>query len=172
MSGSIITMAQFVELVKALVWPSVLLMIIFSFRAQFKELFARSSGLNVDLFGFKVALTVKQVHDAAQELFKEISNGLLGLTQKQKELFEAVRTADGIKTVDQITREVFGTPFVRAGAGPGEAKEHEEFRTLRDSQLIRPKEGGRWKLDKHPVVTPYAQIIFRAAPDILTTAKS
>jgi hypothetical protein len=139
-------MAYFVELVKILAWPFVALGIVYAFRVQIRELFARSSGLNFEILGFKVALTVKEVHDVAQDIFKEISEGLSGLTDKQKELFQAVRISNGSKTVDEITQATFGGPFVRGG------DELEDFRALRDSQLIRPRQGGRWKPDKHPVV--------------------
>ncbi len=162
MSGSILTMTHFVELVKALAWPLVIMIIVLSFRAQISELIKRSSGFNFEVLGFKVALTVKQVHDVAQELFKEVSEGLSNLTQEQRKLFQAVRTSNGSKTVGQLTQEIFGKPFVRG------REEHEEFRALRDSQLVRSSEGGRWKPEKHPVVTPYAQIILKSAPDILT----
>jgi hypothetical protein len=158
-------MTHFIELVKALAWPFVVLIIAFSFRAQLKELFERSSGLTFKVLGFKVALTVRQVQDAAEELFKEVSTGLSGLTQKQRELFQAARTSNGIKTVDQLTEEIFGKAFDRLG------DELEEFRALRDSQLVRPREGGKWKSDKHPVLTPYAQIILKSSPAILAPAK-
>ena len=159
-------MTHFIELVKALAWPFVVLIIVFSFRAQFKELFERSSGLTFKVLGFEFALTVKQVHDVAEELFKEVSEGLSSLTQKQRELFQAVRASNGIKTVDQLTQDIFDKPFVRTG------EELEEFRALRDSQLVRPREGGRWKPEKHPVVTPYAQIILKSAPTVLAATKA
>jgi hypothetical protein len=160
-------MDQLVELTKFLAWPVVVLIIACSFRAQFEDLFKRSSGLNFEIAGVKFGLTLKEVHDVAQELFKEVSGGLSKLTQEQRKLFEAVRISNGSKTVDEITREIFDKkPFVR------ETYEHNQFRALREARLIGPRDGNEWRAGKYPEVTSYAEIILKAAPDILSTAKS
>jgi hypothetical protein len=158
-------MDHFVELAKVLAWPVVIMVIVLSFRVQLIDLFERFSGFTFEVPGMKLGLTVKEVHDVAQELFKEVSEGLSNLSDDQRRLFAAVRSSNGSRTVDELTLEVFKKSFVRG------SDEHGHFRTLRDSKLIRPIEGSRWRSESHPVVTPYAQTILRAAPTILAAAK-
>jgi hypothetical protein len=159
------TMDHVVECAKDLKWPVVILIIVLVFRGQLNDLLKRLSGFTIKTHNIKFGLTLRKVQDVAQELFKEVSDGLRNLTEVDRKLFAAVRTSNGNKTVDQITLEVFGKSFERR------SDEHDHFRALRDSQLIRPTEGNRWEAGKHPMVTPYAEVILKAKPNILAVAK-
>jgi len=155
----------FVELTKALAWPLGVLVILLLFRSQFIDIFKRSSGLKFEVAGLKFDLSIKEVHDVAHELFREVTEGVARLSQKQRDLFADVRNCDGSKTVDQLAHEMFGKPFVRG------SDEHGYFRALRDAKLIRPVDGGRWQAHSRPIVTSYARTILRAAPELLAATK-
>lgn len=120
--------------------------------------------ISVEAFGSKSILNASEAEGILQELLLEVLHSLGNLEEIDRKLFNVIRAARGGRTVNEVTRDVFGHDFKRAG------EELERFRKLRAQKLIRPAEGGTWRSEKCPVPTRLVELILRVKPDALAGA--
>ena len=83
-----------------------------------------------------------------------------GLGEVNRRLLNAVRNNESHASVQNIIEHVFG----RDKKFRRDSEEHKRFQELRDRNLIRPEEGGRWTGDKHPVLTGFARMVLKVNP--------
>jgi hypothetical protein len=135
---------------RAAMWPVVAVVGLLLLRRPLRQLLtaAMLKSIKLKVFGFEFELSREEADQVLGDLLKEIRSPVNALTPEEKELFERIVDSDGLNRVDQIIEG-----FRRDTPG------HEQLRKLRDLQLVRPIEGGRWKPEKHPVVTRFGHIV-------------
>jgi hypothetical protein len=106
------------------------------------------------VFGSEVDLTPEQVKSTLNELLNDIVESTNELSPAELALFQQIQAADGRRVILDLIPN-----FAR------NTEQHNQLRRLRDRKLIRPFEGGRWKDDKHPVMTRFGELICRIKPE-------
>jgi len=84
-------------------------------------------------------------------LLDDITESTNALTPVEIEIFDRILAAKGTKTLAELV-----PGFTREDSSSGN---HLRLRHLRDQKLIIPRERGRWKPEKHPVVTRYGELV-------------
>lgn len=135
---------------RAAMWPVVVVVVLFLLRRPLRQLLSAAmlKSIRLKVLGFEVELSREEADQVLGDLLKEIRSPVNALTPEEKKLFERIVDADGRKRVDQIIEG-----FRR------DTPAHEQLRKLRDLQVVRPVEGGRWKPDKRPVVTRFGHMV-------------
>jgi hypothetical protein len=134
----------------AVVWPFTILVIVLYFRQPLHLLLTRAAEslkikvLRFKLFGFESELTIEEVKGALDEMLQEIVEAMNELSPGDVALFEAIDSAEGRLSLDQLV-----TGFQRG-----------------DRKLIRPLEGGNWQSQKHPIVTRFGKLVQALRPQI------
>jgi hypothetical protein len=129
------------------------------FRQEIVGILRRITGLTIDLFKGKAAITIGEAETVLDQMGADIDEVLKGLDQRHLDLFKEIRLADGKATTDEIVKRYAKRPFVF------ESTDHERLRALRRRSLIRPNEGSNWTANKHPVLTQWARIVLRKKSD-------
>ena len=149
-----------VDLINGIAWPVAAIIIAYALRSVLRKLFARTKGFTLKLLGVDVVLTADQAEDVLQDIFADIIEEAKILTTEKRQLVMAIKEARGKKKLEEIFKQLYKRSFVRG------MPEHERLRDLRNSQIIRPSEGGRWQPDKHPIVHPMTQALLKRYPNI------
>jgi hypothetical protein len=149
---------DFAKIATPLAWPIIALIAVWLFYKPLHALIRRLSetltfkSLTVKALGGQVELTPEYARSVLSELLDDITESTNTLRPEEIELFDRILRANGTKTLAELV--------------PGFTREdkdgnHERLRNLRDQKLIIPRERGRWKPEKHPVVTRYGQLVDR-----------
>ena len=147
---------DFSKLATPLAWPVVATVALAVYGKPVLALLTRISetltftSLKFKLLGSEVLLTPQRARTTLDELLEDIAESTNELTREEVALFDQVLIADGRLTVAALI--------------PGFKREEESpdllrLRNLRDQKLIRPIERGRWREEKHPVVTRYGRLV-------------
>jgi hypothetical protein len=131
------------------------------FFPQIVRHFEQAKSISLKFIGIELEITGGDAQGILQQLLDEALLSVNRLDDTNKRLFNLVRTANGTRTVDDITQEVFGHQFER------QSDEHKRFRELRDRKLIRPRDGSTWEPRKYPVLTRFVELLLRVKPDLL-----
>jgi len=152
------TVDDFAKIAGALAWPMTALIAVSLVYKPLRVLLKRLSetltfkSLKVKAFGFESELTAEYARTVLHELLEDITESTNALTPEEIELFDRILAAKGTKTLIELV-----PGFTREDSSGN----HLRLRHLRDQKLIIPSERGRWKPEKHPVVTRYGQLVNR-----------
>ena len=148
---------EFSKVATALAWPIITLLALLLFYCPIRALLRRLSetltfkSLKVKALGAaEVELTVEYARTVLHELLDDITESTNNLSADEIKLFDLILDADGAKRVDQL---------IPGFSRDDTAGSHDRLRHLRDQKLIIPMERGRWKPEKHPVVTRYGRLV-------------
>lgn len=130
-----------------LAWPLTVLIVAFAFRSPVAQVVAGLRSVSIKADGKELQLTLKEASLTLSSLASETTDGL---HDEHFALFHAIREGSGSRKV-----KYFFPDFERG------TPQHGLLQSLRDRKLIRPAERGKWRKDKHPVITNFAQIILR-----------
>jgi hypothetical protein len=157
------TTTEFAKIAEAVAWPGLSFFAIVLFYRPIEKLLdslaasMKVKSIKVKAFGVEAELTPLEVKAAVDELLQEISDPTNELSEDEVRLLDRIAVTEGRQTVIELE-----PVFVRGG------DVHNQLRRLRDRQLIRPVEGGRWRSDKHPVLTRFGKLVLdlrsRAGP--------
>jgi hypothetical protein len=158
------TAKDFAEIARALAWPitAVGFLVLF-YRPIRGLLYSLASALTVKkvtlkAFGAEIELTPEDAKRALDELLQEIALPTNELTQDEVLLFYGIIASAGQYAVIQL-RPHF--------THDDDNIELQRLRKLRQRKLVRPLEGGPWKVDSHPIVTRFGELVYK-----LRSAKS
>jgi hypothetical protein len=140
-----------------LAWPITILVLVFSFRSVLKQLMSRMvdalviKTLKLKIFLAEIELTPAQAKNTLDQLFKDIEDSTGELSDPEIQLFKAIKDAYGRSTVGHLLPD-----FVHEESNESLRR----LRVLRDRKLIRPFEGGPWRIEKHPVISRFGEIVW------------
>ena len=139
------------EFYKAALWPGVVLVALLVFGGTVIRILrdATVESITVGSSGVSMKFSKDEARVTLDELTRELTDTANGLDDSAKELFKTIYKSNGTKTVGDLCDH-----FVR------DNKEHRRLRTLRNLNLIIPREGGKWLPETHPVVTGFGRIVY------------
>jgi hypothetical protein len=164
-SPTLMTYRELAEILSAVAWPATVGAIAYAFH---KPLFALLQKLQeslsikvvkLKLFGAEIELTPNEADRALNEILQEVGESTNELSPVDIELLKRIYEAQGTLTIEQVF-----PGFTRRSQDDPERKssgELEQLRKLRDMKLLRPSEGGKWNVAKHPVVTRFGEIFLK-----------
>jgi hypothetical protein len=163
-----------VEFFKAISWPSATVLIVYLLRSNLQTLLDRIRLVTLKGYGGEASFTIGEVQDVLQQLVQETvesakgSDDVEGLGELDRRLLNEIRNAKSGATVQNITEQIFGPENIFSRG----SEAHKHFQELRDRNLIRPEEGGKWKGDKHPVLTGFARLVLKVKPSVFDKPQS
>jgi protein-tyrosine-phosphatase len=137
-----------------LAWPVVTLLLAGFFYKPISALLKRLAetltfkSVEVKALGVAAELTPEYARTVLHELLDDITATSNQLTPEEVSLFDRILSSAGTKALHDLIPN-----FTR------DSVEHQRLRNLRDQKLILPAERGQWRLEKHPVVTPYGHLV-------------
>ncbi|GGP20554.1 hypothetical protein [Silvimonas iriomotensis] len=144
-----------IKLLTALAWPCVTLIIAAVFYKSISGLLTQLANtltfkkVTIKVLGIEAELSPEYARTVLDELLNDIAETSNQLTVEEIALFDKILKSGGSSTVIELA-----PGFVR-----DHTVEHKHLQHLRDHKLILPIEGGPWKDEKHPLVTPYGQLV-------------
>jgi len=144
-------------------WLVIVVFLLWRFRSPLSNVVERLSKFRLRLSdGTKVEVSASEVVGMAQQLLDEVDERLIKeISESEQKLLRYLVQLDSEPTVGEAVERVFGEKFVRP------SPELEVLRKLRDRQLIRPREGGRFREYKHLQIKPFGSILLRIRRDAL-----
>jgi hypothetical protein len=148
------TVDEIAKLATPLAWPVFALVVLMVFCVPLLHVLRRLSktltlrGVKVTALGVEAELSPEYARSVLNELLEDITAASNQLSAEEVSLFDRIREAQGAKTVMELIPD-----FARGG------EDHDRLRNLRDQKLVLPAERGQWKADKHPIVTPYGNLV-------------
>ena len=105
------------DLVKASVWPAVLIYALWSFKDDISKLVTRFRGLSARIAGAYVNLSISETVNALNDILAEVDRAARSFSDKEWDLFNAVVAAPAQtpRIVDDLSSDVLKGPFVRNG---------------------------------------------------------
>ncbi|HWT04850.1 MAG TPA: hypothetical protein VN224_03765, partial [Xanthomonadales bacterium] len=145
------------------VWPIVALYAIARFQGPLKAFLSRGNSMTMEMFGTKVTISGDAASKVLQNMADEVDNLVNSLEPTMRMDFDKIMTSDGA---------VVGTllPGYERGARDDPSRELKTLRELRHRALVRPREGGQWKPEKHLEVTPFGKLVVKLQEDSKTRA--
>lgn len=139
------------EQLQIVAWPVLVLVAMIIFRTQLAHLITRIRGFKFHTKGGQVfELSTTEVSSIAQDLLLETDALIRDLDEPAKKILARIVASPRSLTVEQ--------------AAPGFTRgspEHDSLRKLRDCQLIRPVEGGRFQPEKHIEIKRFGQVLLK-----------
>jgi len=159
--GTALSARNVARILSAVAWPTTVMVALLLFFTPIRSLLNQLANslkikvLKFKLFGAEAELSVEEAQGVLDEMLQEIVDAMNEVTEAESKLFKDIAASEGDRTVLD-----FLPHFER------ENIHHVKLKTLRDRQLIRPVEGGKWQKDKHPVVTRFGRLVQSLHPKV------
>ena len=145
------------KILSAIAWPVVSIFFLVYAGKPLHQLLAKLSNaamqsIRIKAFGTEFEMSLAE----ANTVFNELVQDFVDMEPPLVELFERIEAADGRLSVLQLL------PNFKRVDGNAELT---LLRQLRDRKLIRPFEGSNWQPEKHPMVTRFGRVIWKARTD-------
>lgn len=136
--------------VQSIAWAVALVVIVVTLRHTFASLLGRARAVSLKIAGQEVNLDLLETRSVLQPAIDEM---LRGAGDAQLSLFQLI-----LKREPELSVETIFPDFAR------DTPQHTLLGDMRARGLIRPSEGGSWRLQKHPVTTAFARALAKAEP--------
>jgi hypothetical protein len=145
------------ELISALAWPIVILIVYRQMKLPLKNLLARSKSVSLKLpNGGEVTIEGSEVEIILQDILSDLNDITDGISEAERTLLTRIYLTPSLKEVSYYFPD-----FDR------ESADHQLLRKLKNRRLIDSKEGDMWCHWKHPEITNFGRFVLKHRSNLL-----
>jgi hypothetical protein len=148
--------SNLLDFITKIQWSLIVLLVISLFHRQLVALMEGIQRITVRLPNLEISFNIMEAEEILGDLIRDAERLM---DDDMREILDKVHREN--RTI--LVKDLFPNGFERKKP---KTSDHIRLETLRDLQLIRPVERGKWEGTKHVEIKPFGSILIQRKPDL------